>query len=157
MCFVLSLCDYKYTKKMINAMRRTTLFLLAAITLMLTSCCDCRKSRALERPVVATTWQLIQIMGQDVTPADDSFTLLLHDNGTASGKGDCNRFTATYTITEHRDLSLDIISSTQRLCRNQAAENYYLAMLDGVTHYEMDADKMLLLSNGTLVGIMVAR
>jgi hypothetical protein len=29
-------------------------------------------------------------------------------------------------------------------------------MLDRVTHYEMDADIMILLSNGTLVGMMKA-
>ena len=29
-------------------------------------------------------------------------------------------------------------------------------MLEGVTHYEMDADHMLLLSNGTLVAILMA-
>lgn len=157
MCFVLSLCDYKYTKKMINAMRQTILFLLAAISITLSSCCDCRKSRALERPLVATTWQLIQIMGQDVTPTDDHFTLLFHNNGKVSGAGDCNRFTATYTTTKHRDLNIDNLGSTRRLCPNQQAENDYFAMLDGVTHYEMDADKMLLLSNGTLVGIMAAK
>jgi hypothetical protein len=29
-------------------------------------------------------------------------------------------------------------------------------MLEGVTHYEMDGDNMLLLNNGMLVGIMHA-
>ena len=34
--------------------------------------------------------------------------------------------------------------------------NSFFDMLDRVTHYEMDADIMILLSNGTLVGMMKA-
>jgi hypothetical protein len=35
-------------------------------------------------------------------------------------------------------------------------EAAYYDMLEGVTHYEMDGDNMILLSNGSLVGIMHA-
>jgi hypothetical protein len=48
------------------------------------------------------------------------------------------------------------IGSTRRFCENQVTENAYYDMLEGVTHYEMDGDNMLLLNNGMLVGIMKA-
>ncbi|MBR2367593.1 MAG: META domain-containing protein [Alistipes sp.] len=139
-------------------MKRTFLFSLALSmsALLLVGCCDCRKSRKLVRPLQGTEWQLIQIMAREITPADDSFTLMFHSDGTMTGVGDCNRLSATYHTTEKRDLSIENIGSTRRLCPNQEAENEFLDMLDEVTHYEMDADIMLLLSKGRLVGMMKA-
>ncbi|MBR5133539.1 MAG: META domain-containing protein [Alistipes sp.] len=139
-------------------MKRTILFSLTLliVALFTIGCCDCRKRSKLEKPLVGTTWQLVQIMAHDVTPDGDSYTLLFRSNGTATGKGDCNVFTATYRMTSSRELSISDIGSTRRLCPNQEAENAFFDLLETVTHYEMDADIMLLLSNGTLVGMMKA-
>ena len=95
-------------------------------------------------------------MGRDITAQDDSYTILFMDNGTAVGTGDCNRLTATYSITPKRAMKISNLGSTRRLCPNFEQENQYCDMLESVTHYEMDADNMLLLSNGTLVAIMHA-
>lgn len=138
-------------------MKRTLLFLLSALTVMTMSCCDCRKAQKLEKPLQGTTWQLVQIMAKDVTPAGESFTIVFHSDDTVSGQGDCNRFTATYTTSDKRDLHIENIGSTRRLCPNQEAENAFFEMLDKVTHYEMDADKMLFLSEGTLVAILQSK
>ena len=96
-------------------------------------------------------------MGREVTAEGDSFTLLFHDDGTVTGAGACNRLTATYSTTASRALKIENLVSTRRYCPNFEAENAYYDMLESVTHYEMDADNMLLLSNGTLVAIMHAR
>ena len=139
-------------------MKRTILFSLTLLisALMVVGCCDCRKRSKLEKPLVGTTWQLVQIMGKEVRSEGDSYTILFHNNGTATGAGDCNRFTATYAITPSRALTLSNLGSTRRYCENHVAEGAYYDMLEGVTHYEMDGDNMLLLSNGTLVAIMHA-
>ena len=141
-----------------NIMKRTILFSLTLLisVLLVVGCCDCRKRSKLEKPLVGTTWQLVQIMGKEVTAEGDGYTLLFHSNGTATGVGECNRFTATYTVTSSRALSIDNLGSTRRYCENHEAESAYYDMLEGVTHYEMDGDNMILLSNGTLVGIMHA-
>ena len=137
-------------------MKRTILFFLTMIITAstLSGCCDCRQRSKLEKPLVGTEWQLAQIMARDVKPEGDSFTLLFHADGTVSGAGACNRMTATYSVTESRALKIDNLGSTRRLCPNYEAENEYYDMLEKVTHYEMDAENMLLLSNGTLVAIM---
>ena len=141
-----------------NIMKRTILFSLTLLisALMVVGCCDCRKRSKLEKPLVGTTWQLVQIMGKEVKSEGDSYTILFHNNGTATGAGDCNRFTATYAITPSRALTLSNLGSTRRYCENHVAEGAYYDMLEDVTHYEMDGDNMLLLSNGTLVAIMHA-
>lgn len=136
--------------------------ILFSITLVLCAliavgCCACRQRAKLAKPLVGTEWQLLQIMGREVTAEGDSFTLLFHDDGTVTGAGACNRLTATYSTTTSRALRIENLGSTRRYCPNFEAENAYYDMLESVTHYEMDADNMLLLSNGTLVAIMHAR
>lgn len=139
-------------------MKRTLLFfaILLISMVMVTGCCDCRKRAKLEKPLVGTEWQLVQLMARDIAAEGEQYTLLFRDNGTVSGVGDCNRLTALYTISSSRDMKISNLGSTRRLCPNYEQENAYYDMLEGVTHYEMDADNMLLLSNGTLVAIMRA-
>lgn len=140
-------------------MKRTILFsLLAVITaIVVSSCCDCRLSRRLEKPLVGTEWQLVQLMATDITPAEDSYTILFHSDGTLTGKGDCNILTATYTATDSRSLAIDNIGSTRRLCPNFELENTFVEMLDTATHYQMDANFMLVLRDGTLVAIFKSK
>lgn len=139
-------------------MKRTILFLSALLfsVIATSGCCDCRNRSKLEKPLVGTEWQLVQMMGQEVKAGGESYTLLFHDNGTVSGVGDCNRLTATYSVTSSRALTIANLGSTRRLCPNHKQESAYYDMLEKVTHYEMDADNMILLSNGTLVAIMHA-
>lgn len=148
--------DHKDNDNLENSMKRSILFLLTATmaTSVMVGCCDCRKRSKLEKPLVGTEWQLAQIMGREVTPEGDSFTLLFHDNGTITGAGACNCLTATYSITPSRDMHIADLGSTRRYCPNHEAETEYYDMLESITHYEMDAENMLLLSNGTLVAIM---
>ena len=140
-------------------MRRSIIyfFTLLLVSVMMAGCCDCRKRAKLEKPLVGTEWQLVQIMGREVAATNDSYTLLFYDNGTIAGAGDCNRLTATYTITPKRALKIANLGSTRRLCPNYEAENEYYDMLESVTHYEMDAETMLLLADGKLVAIMQPR
>ena len=139
-------------------MKRATLFSLIILisSLCVVGCCDCRKRSKLEKPLVGTQWQLVQLMAKDVVAEDDSFRLTFMSNGTIAGKGDCNMLTATYSMSASRELKISNLGSTRRLCKNYEQENEFMDMLEGVTHYEMDADHMLFLSNGTLVAILKA-
>ena len=139
-------------------MKRTILFSFALLfsLILAVGCCDCRKRSKLEKPLLGTTWQLIQLMGQEVVAKGDTYTICFSENGTAAGAGDCNRFTLTYAVDKSRALDMGNLGSTRRYCENHVMENTYYDMLEGVTHYEMDGDNMILLSNGTLVGIMHA-
>ena len=139
-------------------MKRATLFSLIILisALAVVGCCDCRKRSKLEKPLVGTEWQLVQLMAKDVVAEEDSFRLTFMSNGTIAGKGDCNVLSATYSMSASRELKISNLGSTRRLCKNYEQENEFMDMLEGVTHYEMDADHMLFLSNGTLVAILKA-
>ena len=140
-------------------MRRSILFSLTVIimAIIIGGCCPCRKTQRLVQPLVGTKWQLVQLMAKDVVAEGDSYTLTFHDNATVSGMGDCNHITATYVTNDKRVLRIEHIGTTRRYSPNYEQENAFLDMLESVTHYEMDATLMLLLSNGTLVGIMEAQ
>lgn len=140
-------------------MKRTILFFIISISAMLMTagCCDCRKQAKNAKPLVGTTWQLVQLMGQEVTAEDDSFTLVLHDNGTLSTHGACNNGNTSYRMTTSREFSVGELATTKVMCRNMEQEQRFFDMLATVTHYEIDRDMLLLLSNGTLVAILQAR
>ena len=147
--------DYKGNNYLENSMKRAVLFFATILlTTLMIGCCDCRKRAKLEKPLVGTEWQLVQFMGRDVVPQGDCFTLQLHENGNVTGLGDCNRFTATYVVTPSRALTFADFGSTRRFCENFETENRYFDMIEQVTHYEMDAESMLLFSNGVVVAIM---
>lgn len=151
------LCSAYKGKNFHRIMKRLTLFILAIMAITLTSCCDCRKVAKLQKPLLGTTWQLVQIMGRDIKAEGESYTLMFNEDGSVSGQGDCNRLTAIFKTTEKRALDISQLGSTRRLCPDAEGEQAYFDMLDRVTHYEMDGDMMILLSDGTLVAIMKAQ
>lgn len=147
--------DYKGNNNLEYCMKRAILFFATILfATLIVGCCDCRKRAKLEKPLVGTEWQLVQLMGREVVASGNSFTMLLHDNGNVTGQGDCNRFTATYSVTPTRALTFTNFGYTRVFCQNFELENRYFDVIEGVTHYEMDAESMLLLSNGVLVAIM---
>ena len=151
------LCSAYKGKNFHRIMKRLTLFILAIMAITLTSCCDCRKVAKLQKPLLGTTWQLVQIMGRDIKAEGESYTLMFNEDGSVSGQGDCNRLTAIFKTTEKRALDISQLGSTRRLCPDAEGEQAYFDMLDRVTHYEMDGDMMILLSDGTRVAIMKAQ
>lgn len=142
----------------VKTMKRTQLFslILFISALLAAGCCDCRKRSQLVKPLVGTEWQLVQLMAKDIVADGDSYRLTFKSDGNIVGKGDCNILSATYQTTPSRSLEIKELGSTRRLCKNYELENAFMDMLEGVTHYEMDADHMLFLSNGTLVAIFKA-
>lgn len=139
-------------------MKRTILFFIISVTtlLMTVGCCDCRKQAKNAKPLVGTTWQLVQLMGQEVAAEEDSFTIVLHDNGTLSTRGACNNGNTSYRMTTSREFAVGELATTKVMCRNIEQEQQFFDMLATVTHYEIDRDMLLLLSNGSLVAILQA-
>ena len=76
-------------------MKQAILFSITLVlcALIAVGCCACRQRAKLVKPLVGTEWQLLQIMGREVSAEGDSFTLLFHDDGTVTGAGACNRLT----------------------------------------------------------------
>ena len=80
---------------------------LAALVMLVASCCPCRKHRKGDgKPFVGTEWQLVQLNGRAVPVEGDLFTVVFGEDGRLSGLGACNRFMGSYQTTETGGLTV---------------------------------------------------
>ncbi len=136
-------------------MKRITLFALVAIvSIIALSCCPCRKSASsTDLNLNSTAWQLTQINGRSIAPQEDQYTLQLSDQGAVGGVAQCNRITGSYTFDSDRSLKFDHMGMTRMLCPGPEFEDEYGKMLGLVTHYEIDGNNLIMLSNGSTIAI----
>ena len=112
---------------------------LAALVMLVASCCPCRKHRKGDgKPFVGTV-----VFGED---------------GRLSGLGACNRFMGSYQTTETGGLTVgQNMASTRMFCPDLDREQAFGDVLSGATHYEVDGDMLMLLTDGELRAVLQAR
>ncbi len=133
--------------------KTTVIALLAGL---LTGCCrPCRIYQRSQRPLAGTSWQLIQIYGQNFHPDSGRFTLRFdQQQGRVSGMAACNSISGEYSTTEKRGLKIERLASTQKLClRDGDKEALLIKALENATHYEMDGPMLMILSHGELLAL----
>ena len=142
-------------KKMKTPARIITALLIA---LLATNCCPCRSyQKKTRRPLVGTTWQLVQLNGQRMQPEKGRFTVRFSaEEGRVSGIGACNQLSGNYKTDEKRTLEFGPTISTRRACPKMAQEAAFLRALATTTHYDMDGPMLLLLGDGELKAILQA-
>jgi heat shock protein HslJ len=79
-------------------------------------------------------------------------TLEFHSDGTASGSGGCNDYSATYTAGAGNSLTFGPAAATRKFCSPEAVmnlESEYFAALSSVTSYTLNqSDLSLTYNNG---------
>ena len=127
-----------------NRFRPLCLLLLLAAA---SACCPCRKDQKLYgAPLVGTRWLLIQLDGEEVANSDGRFSLRFEDVKRLSGRGGCNRYSASCDAEAGGHLRVGPIASTRMTCPEAQRERAFFAMLRSAVRYELDA-KMLILSD----------
>jgi len=131
---------------------------LAALVMLVASCCPCRKHRKGDgKPFVGTEWQLVQLNGRAVPVEGDLFTVVFGEDGRLSGLGACNRFMGSYQTTETGGLTVgQNMASTRMFCPDLDREQAFGDVLSGATHYEVDGDMLMLLTDGELRAVLQA-
>lgn len=131
----------------------------AALVMLVASCCPCRKHRKGDsKPFVSTEWQLVQLNGRAVPVEGDLFTVVFGEDGRLSGLGACNRFMGSYQTTETGGLTVgQNMASTRMFCPGLDQEQAFGDVLSGATHYEVDGDMLMLLTDGELRAVLQAR
>lgn len=136
---------------------KTLFFALLCATILVGCCSACRQRQKNAKPLKGTEWHLVQMEGKDLTLPINSFNLLLGEDGSISGIGACNRLLGRYSDGENYTISLGQVGTTMMLCpENGQLESRFTQMLGGVTHYDIDGDKLLLLENGAIKAIFQA-
>ncbi len=138
--------------------RITLLAIIAFVASIAIACCPCRKSSSNnDFNLASTSWQLTQLNSRSIAAVEGQYTLTLGDDGRASGVALCNSLTGDYTFSaEARSLKFDHMGMTRMMCPPGSAdyEDAYGQMLGKVTHYEVDGDMLVLLSNGDSVAVL---
>lgn len=132
---------------------------LAALVVLAGACCPCRKhqKKSDNRPLQGTEWQLVQLDGRDVPVEEDLFTVTFGEEGNLSGLGACNRLMGSYETTPAGGLVVGQMASTRMLCPGLEREQAFAEALSAATHYRIDGQMLMLLSDGVLRAVLQAR
>ena len=130
--------------------------IMTLAALMLGGCCACRKGKN-NLPLQGTEWHLMRLMGKDLALDNDKFVFTFTADGEFAGVGACNRIFGAYKSTDSRALKFENIASTRRMCPDANLETQFVEILDRATHYEVDGNILMILSNGEVQAILMAK
>ena len=125
---------------------------------ILTGCCSaCRQRQKNAKPLQGTEWHMVQLGGTEMDLPINSFNLLLGVDNSIAGVAACNRLLGHFTVTEKQDISFGQVGTTMMLCPHNAdLEAKFIEMLGGITHYDIDGDKLILMQDGVIKAIFKA-
>ena len=130
--------------------------MVVALVALMVGCCPCRKGKN-NLPLKGTEWHLMRMMGKDLTLGDDKFVFSFGEDGNFAGVGACNQFTGAYKSSDTRALKFESVATTRKMCPKVALEAEFSAILDRATHYEVDGNILMILSNGEVQAILMAK
>lgn len=102
---------------------------------MLVACAEPAAEEATVNPLTGISWEWTSLtlqpsgMVTEVVPAS-SYTITFNEDGTLSGRADCNNFTGTYSQTNGFTITLGAITSAA--CGEQSMDREYLELLSNV-------------------------
>ncbi len=144
--------------------------LLAAVALLVTGCCDCRKtSTKIYKPLNATEWTLRQMNGRNIAAElteGKAPTLVLSTDGSYGGFGGCNSYGGQAKVTPSElkyqkdtvgKIEFGAMYSTKRYCRDDKLEYAFFKALDGVDSFTIEGDNLFLFTQGELTLVFVAK
>lgn len=130
--------------------------IMTLVALMLGGCCACRKGKN-NLPLQGTEWHLMRLMGKDLALGNDKFVFTFSADGEFAGTGACNHIFGAYKSNDSRALSFENIALTRRMCPDANLETEFSAVLSRATHYEVDGNVLMILSNGEVQAILMAK
>ena len=133
-----------------------SILIVAVVMSAVVGCCACRKGKN-NKPLMGTEWHLMRMMGQDVDVDDTQFVFQFSADGTFSGVGACNRMMTDYSVTEKRAITFGALAGTRMMCPKVNLEAEFTKIIGQATHYEIDGDLLLVLSNGELQAVFKAK
>jgi heat shock protein HslJ len=104
-----------------------------------------------------TVWHLVKVGGESYTLPNDSFNIILNENG-LGGRGACNSLLGQYATGDKLALRFSHLGSTKMLCpENEDLEMKLIKLLSQTTHYDIDYDMLMLMQNGTVLAVFKAQ
>ena len=129
--------------------------LTAIIAVVGIGCCACRKGKN-NKSLTGQGWHLVRMMERDLQIEADQFVFTFFADGKFSGRAACNQIMGVYQLLDRGGMKFSSVASTRRMCREADLETQFAQILDRTTHYEIDGDMLMLLSNGELQAVLKA-
>lgn len=133
-----------------------SILIVALVVITAVGCCACRKGKN-NKPLVGTEWHLMKMMGQEVDIDADQFVFQFAEDGRFSGVGACNRMMGDYTTTDRGAIKFGALAGTRMMCPKVHLEAEFTKIISQATHFEIDGDLLLLLSDGELQAVLKAK
>lgn len=138
-------------------MKKTIFVALVCAMFLVVGCCACRSVQKNAKPLKGTEWHLVQLGGTEMELAADTFTIVIAEDNSLAGIAACNHLLGQVVLAENQAISFGQVGSTMMLCpENDELEAKFIAMLGGITHYDIDADKLILMQDGVIKAILKA-
>ena len=122
----------------------TMSILTALVAIMGIGCCACRKGKN-NKSLTGQKWHLVRMMERDLQITPEQFLFTFSVDGKFSGQS-----------TERGGMKFSNVASTRMLCREADLESQFTQILDRTTHYEIDGEMLMLLSNGEMQAVLKA-
>ena len=134
------------------------LFILLVVAVVAIGCCStCRMRVKNAKSLEGTVWHLVKVGGESYTLPSDEFNIILNENG-LGGRGACNSLLGQYATGEKCALRFSALGSTKMLCPdNEALEMKLVQILSQTTHYDIDYDMLMLISDGAVKAVFKAQ
>ena len=134
------------------------LFAVLMIAALAVGCCStCRMRAKNTKPLEGTVWHLVKVGGESVTLPNDTFNIILNENG-LGGRGACNSLLGQYATGDKYALRFSHLGSTKMLCpHNEGMEMKLIQILSKTTHYDIDYDMLMLMQNGEVLAVFKAQ
>ena len=129
---------------------------ILVVAALVAGCCACRKGKN-NLPLVGTPWHLVKMVERELNLSPEQFVFTFSKDGAFGGVGACNRMMGDYTTTEKGVMTFGPVASTRRMCPDANLETEFIAILDRATHYEVDGNILMILSNGEVQAILMAK
>ena len=133
-----------------------SILVVAVVAVAMVGCCACRKGKN-NKPLTGTEWHLERMMGQEVDIDADQFVFVFSNDGRFSGVGACNRMMGDYSITDKGAIKFGALAGTRMMCPKAHLEAEFTKIIGQATHYEIDGELLLILSNGELQAVFRAK
>ena len=138
-------------------MKKSIFAALVCAMFLVVGCCACRSAQKNAKPLKGTEWHLMRLMGRDLSVDADKFVFTFSEDGEFGGTGACNRIFGAFKSNDQRAISFENLASTRMMCPDANLEAQFVEVLDRATHYEVDGNVLMILSNGEVQAILMAK
>lgn len=130
-------------------MKTKNLIIILVLSLTI-AYCEKSPTESETKPFLKTLWTLksFDTSGEIIkSPEDQVFSIKFLEDGTFSGKSDCNSITGHFTVDSDNSLSIDSLFATEVYCGLASLDEKYYEALHAIKSYQIDNDRLYIYYN----------